>query len=197
MKGGLWNDSPTLDWLKDQMSDITPNQRWVDIGLTDVLAGTYVDYLESDLEGTDSLENVLYANFAQAGIFPPVAYNNTEYLQGSTIWDLDIFSVVNECVAQGYSFENIVVDVLLTSDRSLKKVDASDYNSLQMLMRYLVIERYYGNMDGLLRAQFAYPDVTFRHVIAPSTALADSFEPLSLTSDQVDSIWTQGVYDGT
>ena len=46
------------------MSDITPNQRWVDIGLTDVLAGTYVDYLESDLEGTDSLENVLYANFA-------------------------------------------------------------------------------------------------------------------------------------
>ena len=115
MKGGLWNDSLTLDWLKDQMSGLTPNQRWVDIGLTDVLAGTYVDYLESDLEGTDSLENVLYANFAQAGIFPPVAYNNTEYFQGSTIWDLDVFSVVNECVAQGYSFENIVVDVLLTS----------------------------------------------------------------------------------
>jgi hypothetical protein len=130
LKGGLWNDAPTLDWLKTQMSDITPNQRWIDIGLTDVLSGTYVDYLESDLEGTDSLENVLYANFAQAGIFPPVAYNDTEYFQGSTIWDLDIFSVVNECVAQGYSFENIVVDVLMTSDRSLKKVDASNYNSL-------------------------------------------------------------------
>ena len=35
----------------------------------------------------------MYAQFAQAGMFPPVEYNSTDYFAGSTIWDLDVFSV--------------------------------------------------------------------------------------------------------
>ena len=36
-KGGLWNDAPALDWLKTEMADIKPTQRWIDVGLTNVL----------------------------------------------------------------------------------------------------------------------------------------------------------------
>ena len=126
----------------------------------------------------DSLYNVMYAQFAQAGVFPPVEFNNTDYFDGSTIWDLDIFSVVNQCQAQGFADSDIVVDVLLTSEKTLKKVDASDYKSIQMLWRYLEVSRYYSNMDGLLRAQFAYPNVTFRNVVAPSAEMPSSFYPL-------------------
>jgi len=196
LKGGLWNDKAILDWVSTQMADVSPTQRFIDIGLTDVLSGTYVDYLQDQLTG-DALNEVMYAQFAQAGMFPPVEYNNTEYFSGSTIWDLDVFSVVNQCVSQGYELSDVVVDVLLTSDRSLKTVDASSYNSIEMLFRYLVIERYYGAMDGLLRAQFAYPDVTFRHVVMPSDHLPNSIYPLNMTADEVTQIYTQGVTDGT
>lgn len=129
IKGGLWNDKAVLDWVTTEMADVSPTQRWIDLGLTDLLAGTYVDFLEGGLEG-DALYQVMYAQFAQAGMFPPVEYNSTDYFAGSTIWDLDVFSVVNECVAQGFEMSNIVVDVLLTSEKTLKTVDASDYNSL-------------------------------------------------------------------
>jgi predicted acylesterase/phospholipase RssA len=44
LKGGLWNDAPALDFLKSELADITPTNRWIDVGLTDVLKGTYVDY---------------------------------------------------------------------------------------------------------------------------------------------------------
>ena len=47
-----------------------------------------------------------------------------------------------------------------------------------MLWRYLHVARYYNNMDGLLRARFAYPNIEFRHVIAPSSDLPDSMWPL-------------------
>ena len=43
-KGGLYDNSPTLDFLKTELADITPNNRWIDIGLTDVLKGKYVDF---------------------------------------------------------------------------------------------------------------------------------------------------------
>lgn len=177
LKGGLWNDANTLDFIRGEMADMTPNQRWIDVGLTDVLKGSYTDFYSANLSGED-LFQVMYAQFAQAGIFPPVEYNSTDYFDGSTIWDLDIFSVVNRCQDQGFADEDIVVDVVMTSEKNLKQVDASDYKSLQMLWRYLEVSRYYSNMDGLLRAQFAYPNVYFRNVVAPSGDLPSSFYPL-------------------
>ena len=47
-----------------------------------------------------------------------------------------------------------------------------------MLFRYLEVARYYGVMDGLLRATFAYPDVDFRYIVSPSSELPSSKYPL-------------------
>ena len=196
IKGGLWNDAAVLDFLKTEMADIQATNRWIDVGLTDVLKGTYVDYQETGLTG-DDLYNVMYAQFAQAGVFPPVEFDNTDFFDGSTIWDLDIFSVVNQCQAAGFADTDIVVDVFLTSEKTLKTVDASGYHSIQMLWRYLEVSRYYSNMDGLLRAQFAYPNVTFRNVVAPSAEMPSSWYPLNLAQADVDQIWDLGVQDGT
>ena len=60
IKGGLWNDAAVLDFLKTEMADIQATNRWIDVGLTDVLKGTYVDYQETGLTG-DDLYNVMYA----------------------------------------------------------------------------------------------------------------------------------------
>lgn len=178
-KGGLWNDAPTLDFLKSELSDVAAVHRWIDIGLTDVLQGKYSDFTESQLTG-DELYNVLYAEFAQAGFFPPVEYEGTSWFDGSTIWDLDVFSVVNKC-QETHADADIVVDVVLTSEKTLPVVDASEYKSLQMLWRYLKVARYYSSMDGLLRAQFAYPNITFRHIVAPTGDLPSSIYPLVST----------------
>ena len=196
LKGGLWNDAGVLDFLESELADISATNRWIDIGLTDVLKGTYVDFKEENLTG-DDLNQVLYAQFASAGVFPPVEYNNTDYFDGSTIWDLDIFSVVNQCQALGFADEDIVVDVVMTSEKTLKTVDASNYKSIQMLWRYLEVSRYYSNMDGLLRAQFAYPNVCFRNIMAPSAEMPSSFYPLNLDQSEVDQIWDLGVTDGS
>ena len=195
LEGGLWNDSPVFDFLKTEMADIKPTNRWIDIGLTDVLKGTYVDFNGDDLTG-DNLYNVMYAQFADAGIFPPVEMNNTDYFDGSTVWDLDIFSVVNKCQALGFADADIVVDTIMTTQKTLKVVDASDYKSISMLWRYLEVSRYYSNMDGLLRAQFAYPNITFRHTVAPSADIPSNYHPLSLNQKDVNKIYDLGVTDG-
>jgi hypothetical protein len=65
-----------------------------------------------------------------------------------------------------------------------------------MLWRYLHVARYYNNMDGLLRARFAYPNIEFRHVIAPSSDLPDSIWPLNLDQSQIDQMVTLGEQDG-
>ena len=39
------------------MTDISATNRWIDVGLTDVLKGTYVDFKESGLVGDDLYMN--------------------------------------------------------------------------------------------------------------------------------------------
>jgi len=60
LKGGLWNDALVLDFLKSELADVSPTNRWIDVGLTDVLKGTYIDVKEDGLTG-DALYNVMYA----------------------------------------------------------------------------------------------------------------------------------------
>lgn len=149
-------------------------QRYTDVGLTNVLTGAFVDNVAT-LD--TNLQDVIFASFAYAGFFPPAESMGNTWFDGSVIWDLDIFSAVNKCL-ETHAQADIVVDVLLSSEKTLKTVDASNYNSVQMGIRFLEVSRYYGAMDGLLRAQFAYPEVQFRHVISPSGELSSSHLPL-------------------
>mmetsp|Transcript_1677 Transcript_1677/g.1611 ORF Transcript_1677/g.1611 Transcript_1677/m.1611 type:complete len:147 (+) Transcript_1677:671-1111(+) len=83
----------------------------------------------------------------------------------------------------------------MTKSSVLEYEDTSDYNSLKMLFRFLQIARYYGIMDGLKRAEFAYPDVNFRYVIGPSIKLPHNFEPLKFDSTDMQAMYDQGISD--
>jgi hypothetical protein len=147
------------------------------MGIVDVVKGNYVDFTEANITSGDNLINALYASFAFPGFFAPVKAFGTQWFDGGAVYDLDIFSAINNCLKETTA-ENVVVDVILTSSANLTVVNASDYGAIGMLFRYLAISSYYSSMDGLLRAKFAYPTVNFRYVIAPSKTLPNSMYPL-------------------
>jgi len=99
----------------------------------------------------------MFASFSHVGYVPPAEVFGSSFVDGAAVWDIDIFSAINNCEAQGFKEQDIVVDVLLTVDKKLDYEDTTDFSSFQILYRYLQIARYYGAMDGLTRAQFAYP----------------------------------------
>jgi len=104
----------------------------------------------------------------------------SEWFDGALIWDVDLFSIVNQCMLT-HAMEDIVVDVVLTEEKYLRPVDATNYVTYQTLFRAGRIIRYETQMDGLLRAQFAYPHIQFRNIIAPSAELPQTKMPLMYT----------------
>jgi predicted acylesterase/phospholipase RssA len=157
--------------------------RPIEVGIADILNGDFMTFTEANMTNANNLVDVMYASFAFAGFFPPVEAFGSQFFDGSTIWDIDIFTAVNKCKAQGFAEKDIVVDVVMTSAANLQKVHAEDYKSLSMLFRYLEISSFYGSMDGLLRAKFAYPSVNFRYAITPSESLPSSMYPMNLSLD--------------
>lgn len=128
----------------------------MDIGITDVVDGSYKDFSAANITSGANLVDALYASLSVAGFFPPADVLNSYYFDGSAVWDIDIFTAVNRCKEKGFAEEDIVIDVIMTSSANLKDVDASDFKSLQMLLRYSEISSFYNSMDGFLRAKFAY-----------------------------------------
>lgn len=162
------------------------------MGLADVLSGKWTDFTDANL--ASNLTDVIKGSFAYAGYFPPYEGMGTEWFSGSSIWDLDPFTAVNKCL-ETHAPEKIEAYVVLTSERHLKQVDPSNYNTIDMVWRFLHVSRYYSQNDSLLRAQFAYPDVNFC-VIMPTQDLEDGWLPLNFDEDAVKKMVDQGVADG-
>lgn len=172
------------------------NKRDVFIGLTDVLSGNFKVLESADVQDKDKLISALQASFSFPGIFPPYEGLGSEFYDGTSIYNLDVFSAVNECLEKtGGKEEDVVVDVIMTTRDYIEKVDASKYTSLSVLYRFMEISEYYGSLDGLLRAKFAYKNVNFRSIVMPSKPLTWNFTPLSLTEDQINEFIAQGRQD--
>ena len=164
------------DFLKKEFGN-TSIKRKLDIGIVDVLDGSYKDFSDTNVTQGDNLLDAMYASMSFAGFFPPAEVLGSSYFDGSAVWDIDIFSAINRCKAEGFAESDIIVDVILTSSANLQEVKADDYKSIGMLFRYLEISSFYNSMDGLLRAKFAY-DCDFRYVISPSSSIPSSLYPL-------------------
>lgn len=176
LQGGIYNSAPLKDFLKKELTDYTM-ERLLNVGIVDVLDGHYVDFTEKNITTEDNLVYSMYSSFAYPGFFPPVQAFGSSWFDGAAVYDLDIFSAVNNCL-KTVDESDVVIDVLLTSSANLTQVDAKDYTSIGMLFRYLEVASYYSSMDGLLRAKFAYPNATFRYVISPTKSIPTASNPL-------------------
>lgn len=176
-EGGLYNSAPMETWIQKEFKDTTI-KRDLNMGIVDVIDGSYKDFSDKNITAGHNLNEALYASMSFAGFFPPAEVLGSSFFDGSAVWDIDIFSAINKCTEKGFKNEDIVVDVVMTSSANLKEVQAEDYKSIGMLFRYLEISSFYNSMDGLLRAKFAYQGVDFRYVISPSGSIPSSTYPL-------------------
>jgi len=178
-EGGLYNSAPMETFVQSEFNEATMN-RQVDVGIVDIINGNYKEFSHNNITEGHNLHDALYASMSFAGFFPPADVLGSSWFDGSAVWDIDVFSAVNRCTDLGFKNENIVVDAILTSSANLKKVEAEDYKSIGMLIRFLEISSFYNSMDGLLRAQFAYEGVNFRYVVMPTETIPSSLFPLNL-----------------
>jgi len=169
--------------------------RKTNVGIIDMLSGKFVDFDETKFSNHDDLTKVMYASLSSVGFYPPVEAFGSSWIDGAAVWDIDIPAAINICESLGYAESDIVVDVIMTTHKSVEFEDTSAFNSLQMLNRFLHIARYYGAMDGITRASFAYPEVDFRYVVSPSVKLEKAWVPLSMNSTEMDQMFEQGVQD--
>jgi predicted acylesterase/phospholipase RssA len=98
-EGGLYNSAPLEDFLTKEFKGATI-KRALDVGIVDVLDGSYKDFSNQNItQGETSLVDAMYASMSFAGFYPPADVFGSSFFDGSAVWDIDIFSAINQCTA--------------------------------------------------------------------------------------------------
>jgi len=193
-KTSLVDSSPFQQYLQNKLK--TPLQRKVVIGASDADNGNFTIWNEANLLHPSDLARVLVASTAIPLYFPYVDFNSQTYIDGSLIDGTDIPDAVNRCMEIVSNHSDIIIDIVSTHDGHPVNVDASNYNTMEMLQRFLEIYLYANENFQYYLARLDYPDVNFRHVIQPSESLPGSFNPLGFDSENMASDIAIGQKDG-
>jgi len=114
-EGGLYDNGPMLEFFENEFEGLSP-KRDVSIGLTDLLSGNYRVLNNSDINSKEDLKGALKASFSFPGVFPPHQGFGSEFVDGTSIISLDVFSAVNACLKKtGGKQEDVLVDVIMTT----------------------------------------------------------------------------------
>jgi len=191
-KSGLYDSSP----MKDTIDSLFKNdpKRFLGVGATDLISGVYV-FFNSTTQTKETLETGIMASAAMSGFFPYVSYKKYQLLTGAIKFSVDILHAVNGCYEKGYNFADISVDVVMLSNKKLKKVDASDYLTIDSALRYLAITSYDGTMQVYNNAKHDFPEVEFRSLIFPTQDLPDPAFPYDFNSDDLQQSIALGISD--
>lgn len=178
-KSGLYNTAPMLSTI--QKTNISTPKRFLGVGSADLITGNYV-FFNSTRASVSTLNTGIYASASEYLFFPYVEYSNFKLTTGSIKYSIDLYSGINACKNMGYPENDIIVDTVLGTGKNLEVVDASNYKTIQVILRYNEISSYHDSELIVKMAQANLDQINFRTVIFPSQKLSGSLAPYAYSS---------------
>jgi predicted acylesterase/phospholipase RssA len=192
-KNSIYDTTPLRNLLDKIVSKSDIKRKFV-IGTTNIKTGAYEKFSEETLE-RDEYTNAVLSSSAFPMIFPNIKFRDGIYMDGAVKIGVDIASGINKCLDMGFSEENIVVDALLCNSRKLSSFDNENYNTIDVLMRYLEITNYDNAMRDIEDVKIFFPKVKYRYLVMPSKSLPTGYVPLTFSPKQIDEMLNIGYSD--
>ena len=190
-QNGLFNDTIFIDYLSEVLPKRDINRK-VLVGSTNTRTGTFVRFNES-IGTQDMIYKAARASASIPGVFEQVQYKGMNLVDGGVLIMADIGGAIDRCMSEGFTQEEIVLDVILCSGSILSDVDTKNYNSLHMFWRYHQISKFQKSMNWITQALANYPKVNFRYLVFPQESISDSWMPIDFSKKHIARLIDIGI----
>lgn len=204
---GLLNNSVFIDYVDSSIKSIvskigsisgddkdTKIYRKVTVGATDLKSGQFVRFHE-DMDFDDFAFKAVRASASMPGIFPAVEFQNMTLVDGGVDNYLDVGGAIDRCKEIADSDEEITIDVIMCHGNTLSEVDTSDFNTIDVFLRYREINKYRESMKWVNDALMNFPRVNFRYLVVPEKPLDNAWLPINFDKAHSESLISQGMAD--
>lgn len=183
---GLWDNSEELRYLKKTFDTFKDRQvfRKINMGAVDFNTGEVYKFTEE--VGFSEIAQAVTASSSMPFAFNHAHINGSTYVDGGSVWNIDISGAIERCKEVVDSEEDIIIDVIMCNSVSQNKVnDTQEYNTLQNYMRYKQISGFYGKMGDYYEIMRGYPNVNFRYLVKPEQPLPTGALPIVFDHDNM------------
>ena len=141
------------------MSVKTDFAKRVTVASVDLQTGEYHEFNQSNTNYYDFGQAAL-ASGSIPGVFPPMSMVGSYFVDGGTVWNINIDSAINQCLDMGAAPEEITLDVLVCHRRVPKHAETGSSVDNWHIKRD--IQKYYGDMDNIDTEMRANPRINMR-----------------------------------
>jgi len=193
--GGLFDNSPMSAYLGDYFKDFEKIEKKVVLSAVNVNTGEYTPFDE-----TIGIENLGLAAQCSASIpfaFSPTEFEGNLYMDGGTVWNVNIDGAIDKCLEIVDDEEHVVVDVAITEFLNMTQLTKTGH-TIDNMQRSRDIKTYYKTMDDVFEFVRSRPNVNYRHFFKPSVYLGDWHQELDFRNETTwyfQEVGRQDAYD--
>ena len=181
---GLFDLSPFGQYL-NQFDDLKVKRPFY-TGVVNFNNGSFVAFTSN--QSRENLKTILTASIAAPLYFPYVMFEGLPYNDGSIINTINGFDPISDCRNKGYSDNNIVVDAILTSGKTINKTNFTTGDALGMGLRGLELLLWQESIEDMFYLLQDFPDVNFRYIVMPEEELSlKSRYPYNATPEEIEN----------
>ena len=148
-----FDDKYMLEFLQDELQQFKEVKRRFTVNAVDVNTGEYVSFNQTNLE-FEEIPQAAVSSSSIPGVFPPQHFKGHLLMDGGTVWDIDAFSAVEQCLDIVDDVTDVIVDVLMCSPHTTPSEEKKpSHNSMYDLFRGHAIKKYYSNSNSISNAK--------------------------------------------
>lgn len=196
-KEGLWDNASELTFLAGKFEAFKEKgiQRRVNIVTVDFDTGEMYRYTENT--PVEDIPAAVVASTSMPFAFPHTYLDGHTFVDGGTVWNIDLSGAIERCGEVVKSHKDIIVDVILcNSAQNITRDEQKEYNTISNFQRYQQIRAYYATLSDFYEIVRGYPDVNFRYLLMPQEDLPSGFLPLGFDHDDMMAMIEIGIREG-
>ena len=148
-----FDDKYMLEFLQEQLQQFDEVKRRFTVNAVDVNTGEYVSFNQTNL-AFEEIPQAAVSSSSIPGVFPPQHFKGHLLMDGGTVWDIDAFSAVEQCLDVVDDVSDVIVDVLMCSPRTTpSEMKQPSHDSFYELFRGHAIKKYYTNSNSISNAK--------------------------------------------
>ena len=157
---GLYDESPMTNYLNDYFTNFTDIGKKLVISAVDVESGEYTSFTEN--VGLENLGTIIRASASIPFAFEPTHFQDHWYMDGGTVWNVNLKDAIDRCLEVVDDEEHVVVDVAITEWLTLDEKEKSG-KTYDNFSRQRAIRKYYKTMNDVAEFARSRPLVNYRH----------------------------------
>lgn len=131
------------------------------VSAVDVQTGEYIAMTHENTS-FDNLAQSCMSSGSIPVIFPPQFIGEHVYMDGGTVWNMNLQSAVEQCLEVVDDIEDVIIDVVICDHYSQPSGDVHK-NAAKNWMEANSIKNFYGGTNSLYAQAAAYPGIEARY----------------------------------